>query len=225
MNQRNAVSITFTGADERTSIAELQDLALHPAVEIGLLFTVSPDGRNRYPSTDWLKAATAALHGVYAIHVCGGRAKALLAAGELSWLVEGAGRIQVNGRSNDQDLSPAWVESICLAHPDKIIITQHCEGNDGLLGVRAINHEVLVDGSGGRGLSPASWIRPVTGKPVGYAGGIGPENITETLNTIEQLCNPRPWWIDFEGKLRTDDWFDVTLARKSLSLFESWLIV
>ena len=42
-----------------------------------------------------------------------------------------------------------------------------------MLKVKAKNHSILVDGSGGRGISPDSWPLIETDKPVGFAGGLG----------------------------------------------------
>ncbi len=50
MNTLTQLSVvTLTGADERTDIAQLAQLtADHPYLEIGLLYTTTPEGRNRY---------------------------------------------------------------------------------------------------------------------------------------------------------------------------------
>lgn len=77
--------ITLTGADASTCVQELVELAAaHPALEVGLLYSATPEGRNRYPSLEWIHAATKALYGRCALHVCGATARARLVSGELA---------------------------------------------------------------------------------------------------------------------------------------------
>lgn len=209
--------ITLTGADERTSIDALVSLALDcSVVEIGLLFTASPEGRNRYPSLDWLKDAAQALSGRCAIHVCGGAARAMLKAGELAPVTLHAPRVQVNGV-----IPPADLPS--LADRVDTLITQHCPSNSGLVHAPVDNHVLLVDGSGGRGISPEAWERPSTNKDVGFAGGLGPGNLCDELCRIGVVASGE-WWVDMEGKLRKDDWFDVAAARSAAELFSAALV-
>ena len=89
--------ITLTGADERTDIDALVELVrTNPLVEIGLLYTATPEGRPRYPSRAWLRDAATALSGRCAIHVCGGGTRRELLAGELGDLTRHAPRV-LNG--------------------------------------------------------------------------------------------------------------------------------
>ena len=117
-------------------------------------------------------------------------------------------RIQVNGR-----LEPWELEYICRQHPGHTIITQANKWNGGLLDEEWDNHAILVDASGGRGKSPEEWRRLDTDKQVGFAGGLGPDNIVAELRRIRAVATG-DWWIDMEGKLRNElDWFDVKRAR------------
>jgi len=205
------IGITLSGADENTPIEPLLYLARFGA-EIGLLYTYSPDGRNRYPSPEWITETVKALGGKAAIHICGMRARQQLYDCDyvVQAMVAHASRIQVNG-----PLDPTWVCRVCDRYPTHTIITQHFSRNLCLLPVDAPNHAILVDGSGARGISPGSWQRPATDKPVGFAGGLGPDNIREELPKIAAIANGHPngWWVDMEGKLRDDDdWFSVDLA-------------
>jgi hypothetical protein len=197
--------ITLTGADEYTNIEQLIDLVNRfPAVEVGLLYTATPEGRNRYPSRDWLRRAAAALTERVAIHVCGGGARQELLSGNLSDLTRHAPRVQVNGRV-------AIAEAEVLARLVGTLITQHNESNLPLLEVHARNHALLIDASGGRGLSPQSWEPPATEKLVGFAGGMGPENLAAEYARIYPVSKEGAW-VDMEGKLRVDDRFDMALA-------------
>lgn len=199
------MNVTLTGVDVRTDLAQLPD-----DCEIGVLYTETQDGRNRYPAWGDLLQILVGLAKKdrrVAIHVCGRMARNRLMAGELEAMSLLSRRFQVNGV-----VTPDTLEVICDRYPEHEIVTQYTAANVGLLAVTRKNHAVLVDASGGRGLSPASWVRPETTKPVGFAGGLGPDNIKRELSRIHAVAVD-PWWIDMEGKLRDeDDWFDVGRA-------------
>lgn len=215
--------ITLTGADERTDINLLAAMASAcPALELGLLYTATPEGRSRYPSRNWLRAAAARLTGRVAIHVCGRGARAELIAGDLRDLTAHAQRVQVNGALGIADL-------VGCANQVATLITQHNPVNAPLVEIDLDNHALLVDASGGRGLSPGAWRPPVTDKPVGFAGGLGPDNLPEEMERIAAVARPGAW-IDMEGKLRAssrssahgtdqDDWFDLSLALRCVEQF------
>lgn len=200
--------ITVTGADEHTPLTSLTKLVEWSEAEIGFLYTARPEERNRYPGMGWLLEASVIVHGRAAVHICGRGARMRLLNGELAELVSHCPRIQINGV-----LDVAEVEQFCALYPTHTIITQHCEANSCLAGhVAAPNHAVLVDGSGGRGISPVAWVRPDTTKAVGFAGGLGPENLLEQLPLIRHVAEGE-WWVDMEGRLRDEnDWFDARRA-------------
>lgn len=214
----NSLRITITGADERTSISEMIALcSTYPLVEIGLLYTTNPEGRNRYPSFEWLDEATNALVGRCALHVCGSGAREQLRSGKLQRLTERTARVQVNGLVSIN-------EAYELATMVNTLITQHCLANSSLIDVPISNHVLLVDGSGGRGISPEIWLRPNTTKEVGFAGGIGPDNLRNELCKIALVADGE-WWIDMEEKLRKDDWFNLDAAKSVADQFHSALDV
>jgi len=201
--------ITVTGADEKTDIQSLGRLD----AEIGLLYTATPEGRNRYPSRQWVLSAARHLKRV-ALHVCGGRARQELINGELDDILPYIQRIQVNGL-----LAADELVQICTRQPLHVIITQHHARNAHLLDIQETNHVVLIDASGGKGLSPEKWEAPITRKHVGFAGGLGPSNLFRELCQITRISR-RGWWVDMEGKLRVDDWFSVENAEAAIKEFE-----
>lgn len=212
--------ITLTGADERTDIDQLVELVnRYPHVELGLLYTSTPEGRNRYPSLRWLLRTAAECTGRIAIHVCGQTARKQLMEGSLDALTRHAPRVQVNGLLTPQELA-------ACATRVRTVITQHHEGNAALVDVRLPNHALLIDSSGGRGISPQAWMPPATHKPVGFAGGMGPDNLRDELDRILPVSKYNAW-VDMEGKLRTlradGDWFDIQLARYCASQFDAHL--
>lgn len=204
--------IALTGADERTDLDALAALVQSsPLVEIGLLYTATPENRPRYPSRAWLRDATAKLSGRCAIHVCGTRAKLELLAGDLRDLTAHAPRVQLNGT-----LTPVEVTKACRVVDT--LVTQHHAANAELLTVRARNHALLMDASGGRGIAPATWSPPDTDKPVGFAGGLGPLTLAEKLPQIMQVAKAGAW-VDMEERLRVNDWFSVDLASQCAAIF------
>ena len=85
---------------------------------------------------------------------------------------------------------------------------------------------LLYDASGGRGIAPGSWNRPVYDVvPMGYSGGLSPENVVENLKKISSVVpkHREDIWIDAEGKLKTDGKFDVELAANYILAAEKWL--
>ena len=125
-----------------------------------------------------------------------------------------SGRVQLNfnladrpgekpSRKPDLDALRVFVAS----RPSLPVITQQHEAN---LPVHAalrqyVNHAVLFDTSGGNGIAPAAWPRPLSGTACGYAGGLGPEVIDHALPEIAKACGDASIWIDMEGRLRTVD--------------------
>lgn len=206
------ISITLTGVDERTKVHEIVQLA-EAGAEIGILYTHSPDGRNRYPSLQWIVDVLFALDGRrVAIHVCGMRARQALSI----FLTDKVDRVQINGTVNS-----ALVHDLCY-YVGESIITQHTPENAGLLTLDVPNHFVLVDKSGGRGITPAEWVRPETTKPVGFAGGLSLETLPRELSRIAAVARG-DWWIDMESGLRDEnDWFDVNKAKRVLDLWDKW---
>lgn len=211
-------TITLTGLDERTSVGDAHHLLASPFVEVAFLLTASPEGRNRYPSLGWLERMTIEAAGRCAVHVCGRGARAMLMDRRLAGVLAPASRIQVNGL-----LTPGELDQICALYPDHTIIAQYNETNSGALHARAENRAYLVDGSGGRGIAPASWVRPDVRAHVGFAGGLSAETMPEQLDAIVAASAGNPFWVDLENKLRTDDWFDVAKAVATVNAFEGWL--
>lgn len=68
----------------------------------------------------------------------------------------------------------------------------------------------LSDRSGGRGLTPDFVPRtPTCGSLVGFSGGIGPNTVADYL---AKILGDGPFWIDMEGQIRTNGWFDLDLV-------------
>ena len=214
--------ITFTGIDEHCPIEQLLELArMEPRLEFGILYQGdSQPSRPRYPDPFWLTQTAMRLYGAgvaLALHVCkdsvlnGIRFKEILPARSFF------GRIQLNKRIPDEhlkDLSEfiGWVDPVKVITQEPVNPALH-------LRISFANHQILFDASGGRGVLPERWPEPIEGHECGYAGGLGPERITEALPHIFAAAGPRSFWIDMETGLRDEhDAFSIEKAQKTLRL-------
>jgi len=219
---------TFTGVDEKTSIDEINNLTKEfPFVEWGILLSTSENsflGKSRYPSLNWLNENLPKLKNVantynssIALHVCGKETKELLAQSENSialGLLPFVNRVQINFFYKEHQIEQ--LEKLCEKFPHINFITQHNNKNTDLYKkISSENHQILFDQSGGRGIETTNWESPLENKVCGYAGGLGPNNISEQIELIKNVAD-RQFWIDMEGKIRTEDFLDLNLCREVL---------
>ncbi|MCP1674342.1 hypothetical protein J2T57_001444 [Natronocella acetinitrilica] len=224
---------TLTGIDPATGPGALRDLAAEfPFVEFGVLYSVSQAGSGRYPAMDWIERLVSDLGGpggpALALHVCGKAVFQFLDVERRSHVREVAahfGRVQLNLRATVR--TPGQIrEALALAPAHQRIITQHNTCNAGLTTalLDADRHEVLFDASGGLGRLPDAWPDPITGKPCGYAGGLGPDTLPLELPRIAAAAGGQPYWIDMEGRIRdAHDRFDLVAARRALAVVSARL--
>lgn len=215
--------VTFTGADDKTSISELVELAEEfPFIELGILVSADREGHPRYPSRDWQRRfRDAALDADIdvAMHVCGLYSREFFHAERSPWERIGpvkhcARRIQINGGPRHCSMRlGGWMREILQCERAKEFIFQVPNGSEAL---RACFNDnlpafALFDESGGKGQVPTERSAPVGGSTiscagkrfVGYAGGIGLHNLHRELDKIEHVCSD-DFWIDMEGRLRQE---------------------
>ena len=80
----------------------------------------------------------------------------------------------------------------------------------------------LHDVSGGHGIAPDHWQTPV-GNYCGYAGGLTPETLEESLELISIAAGETSIWIDMESGIRTEGRFDLGKARRVLEITRRWI--
>jgi hypothetical protein len=212
-------SCTLTGADDDTALSALQSLgAKFPFVEWAVLASEDRAGTGRYPSFVTIKrigALGATSQMMTALHLCGNLVDKFVAGDpDTLALTNGFGRVQLNFNLQASSLDvKALAQRICIFR--RPIITQFNVGNTALqssLYTRGdiSNHQVLFDGSGGRGMLPGLWPLhasrwPVSAPPAacGYAGGLGPAEIAAELPRIAKAAAGEPFWVDMESKLRS----------------------
>jgi hypothetical protein len=232
----NCETVTITGADDMTDMYELVDLSAEfPFVEWGILVSARNEGRQRFPSRHWIELFSGQVrrHGMkVATHICGEWVRELL-VGELNWnclpfgLLPVSWRVQINTHGGVYPSTTAMWDRMDELRGKKFIF--QWEGvNDHLAratiqrgGLSALS--VLFDKSGGMGLVPDEWPKQLSGIYCGYAGGLGPHNISQQLEKLEHLCQWE-YWIDMEQNVRTDDGekLDLAKVRTVLETVRDW---
>lgn len=214
------MKVTITGADDKVDPLDLFGLSTEfPYVEWGILFSVKRMGTPRYPSAEWLHklGKMASPNMQLSLHLCGQAAHDTV-DGDPRWLQARTPfkRIQLNTyepgsihKSNGMAILASIGEVIFQARDRAALLA--CAEDARIVGVA--HASVLYDPSGGRGISTQGWPEPPTDVRVGYAGGIGPDNVEATLETVMPLGAA---WIDMESGVREDDEFDLVAVRHVL---------
>jgi hypothetical protein len=203
------IKLTMTGIDAQTDLGALALICMADSeerIEFGILRSPDRQGRHpRHPDPEIVDKITGALPWQHlAFHLCEGFAEQAADGNwdELAKHVDFAavGRIQVNLDiySNEQ------IETLqaLAAHIGRPVIVQWREPFRPLGGLQQ-----LQDFSAGRGQTPQRWFEVGddmrgTGAPVGYAGGLGPDNIAEKLAEITAAAGGHPAWIDCASGVR-----------------------
>ena len=124
-------------------------------------------------------------------------------------------RIQINmPKQTAIDFNPDYVAAIISwEFPTQEFIFQYNDDTKGAiekLHKTQVPFSLLFDASGGRGVAPKQWQKPIyESHPMGYSGGMSPDNVIGNLRNINQLVpGDSAIWIDAEGKL-TDQTYDL----------------
>ncbi len=220
--------VTITGADDSISAHELKSLSREfPFVEWGILFSMTQQGRPRFPSERWIDHLPEGLN--YAAHLCGRYASDLVLTVHFSWASNPNNhpnifqRIQLNYRGQFHR-AHSYLGNALAYLPDTRWIFQ-CDGVNDQSVYRLVREEPelrapLFDTSGGAGVLPDSWPRAWEDSYCGYAGGLGPDNVTAQLDRIVVAAHELPFWIDMQRRVRSEDdvQFDLGKVRRVLEL-------
>ncbi len=223
--------VTITGADDSISPASLiQITKKYPFVEWAILFSARRQGTPRYPSTPWISELLTLVpypNSRLSAHLCGRWVRDLVLCGKPTFWEQYAGvqlfqRVQLNfhGQYHKADRDKFLH---ALRNHDHEYIFQHDGVNDALIEEFAQDPVArihpLFDRSGGAGILPGSWPRPI-GKYCGYAGGLGPDNLADELRRISDVTHGQRIWIDMETKVRSeaDTLFDLAKVERCLEL-------
>lgn len=199
MTMQKPEFITFTGIDDRTDLTRAAKLADKYPIEWGVLF--SPKNQDsRYPCEQAVAEITSRLSRKSA-HLCGGYSRDIQKGLKIPVPLAYFGRVQVNG----SPVTTAYLSSLEAFSVEVIL-----QARDTFPTVPDEEFYYLFDCSGGRGITPEE-IPMLPGYLVGYAGGIGPDTVSEYLSRID---GEGPFWIDMEGQVRTNGWFDLDKVEK-----------
>jgi hypothetical protein len=236
--------ITFTGADDSVKPQELLDISAGaPFVEWGILVSQKKIGTPRYPTADWMQRLEETVEGVavpihLSMHLCGSMCKNIVLGIPDSWqelptLINKCNRLQLNFKANSQtnidyegmikNLANIPVDEIILPFSPLNVLIATAARSSG------INMAVLYDDSGGRGIIPVDWPAPLTGVHTGYAGGLGPDNLTDHAVRINSVVKNLPSWVDMETQIRSHrdaiygitDYFDLSKVNKCIDIMRS----
>jgi len=143
-------------------------------------------------------------------------------------------RIQLNMPKETADaIRPYRIGNIICTFPKQEFIFQYNDKTKMAiqkLHDADIEFSLLFDASDGRGVAPKSWEKPIyETHPMGYSGGMSPENVIGNLRKINTLVpKDDAIWIDAEGKLKSNDLFDekpkfdVELAKAYVTRANMW---
>lgn len=210
--------ITFTGADNNTPIGQMLELSdAYPSIEWGIL-VASKSNISRYPGGSWIEDLCDEIGPLktgtnLSCHVCGKYVRDLFAGGDMLHDDHGAfiqhycQRIQINTHGEKFKINtPEFLRALKRFFGKQIIIQLDGE-NDVLLDLlkeHRANAVGLYDMSSGAGVLPKNWPSFPDHKLVGYAGGLGPDNITDQLSLIGEAAQDRRIWIDMETHVRDE---------------------
>ncbi len=217
--------VTFTGFDERTDVKRLVQLQKkYPFVEFGVLLSYDwQENGNRF--LDPLILSVLRGRGLnLSAHFCG-QAAIDVAVGKKFKMEKLLGnnsrifrRCQLN--LNAERLFSELRRLAPIPYFDEVIIQMHtpelCQ--QFLNGQRPPFASYLLDASCGCGIDTPIQIITSPGVHIGYAGGIGPDNVAEKLRTLLEYPSDEMFWIDMETRVRTEDWFDLDKVEQVLEI-------
>ena len=218
--------VTLTGVDEQTNLKALMELAEeYPRAEFATLAgSRTGAGDLEYPGKPTIQfLGEMGEAGVRtALHLCGRLARAVATEKripvEILELCRGFARVQVNLEEEwfvraKSKMTSQGVTRFAEIVPAERVILQH-RGAWSSVPVEHPKVEYLFDPSGGQGVDSLDmWPPPPRGRAVGYAGGIGPDNIEEALAFTRRYPDER-LWLDMQRKLRDEsNRFDMRKAR------------
>jgi len=222
------VLVTITGADhtvEPKALAELSER--FPLVEWAFLYSSTRAGSPRYPWWNWIEKAARAIpwSASLALHTCGQQTRNI-GAGDVTVLehlrvLRPEWRVQLNGA----DVEAAMPQRLWEKYEDSGLsfIVQARTVDQVQDAARFTRYEkgVLYDPSGGTGQRPEEWPKPpLASQPIGYAGGIGEDNVRAVLDDVSTKAGC--FWIDMESSVRTNDRFDLEKVERVLAIVHEW---
>lgn len=209
--------VTITGADNKVTPQSLVSITnKYPFVEWGILFSLSKEGFQRYPTKAWIEELVKEDLELSA-HFCGWWAKQVLEEGNfklISNLNPKFKRVQLNYNfQNSRGWNLEKLNDYAMDNPERKIILQYNKSNaetllDFINSGIFLNFDFLYDSSGGRGTEIKEIGDPIRNHYTGYSGGISPTTIDDVCLQILRHNSPAEVWVDLESGARTYNEFD-----------------
>jgi len=224
-------TVGFCGIDASVSPLLLSLMSSrYPFIEWGVLFREDKEGEPRYAEMGWvegeLRDAWERSNGAMKLagHLCGGRVDEVL-GGDSRFVNHlcnlGFGRIQINptkvngvNTENLREKVPNVLKIMANFPAIDFIIQKSDETQplwQGILdetgGKPPANMSMLQDESKGTGKLITEYSPIPSNYNVGFAGGLGPETVSEVVKSIMKLeasSGGRRVWIDMESRLRSE---------------------
>lgn len=207
--------ITFTGADDTVSPGDLLAISRATAerapgfdIEWGIL--IGSQHGHRFPSEAWILRLIEQFGSQLnlSLHICGGHLRFITEGLPLripANVLSAFDRCQLNFHAKPQgDIAANIMQAFqAMPHWTPEVIFQLDGVNNELARASGLKRVAgLFDLSHGAGVLPDEWPKtgPFADFPLGYAGGLGPENVSEELPKIHAAA-AGPYWIDMETKL------------------------
>ena len=224
-----------------------------PFVEWGILFSRSRQGTERYPSIEWVnelrdewvnklrdnieELGLMRTKFICSAHLCGEYATDIITKGNNKLFRDDSGikhpilfwRHQLNFNSQNTEVNYDYLTSHFKGLGNNTII-QYNKSNldlcskiisDPLINKKGVHF--LYDGSGGRGVLPGEWQGVIPDRFTGYAGGLNPDNLEESLVNINKAVGDNSIWIDAETGVRTDGKLDLKKVVKFLEISSKYV--
>ena len=229
--------VTVTGADQWTDIPSMVELSREfPFIEWGILFSAKHQGVSpRYPAEKWLQELRHTVQKTplrLSAHLCGRWVRDIVIDGRLTFKEQRRDlwplfqRMQLNFHAEPHKRHAEFGKRLEEASEKEIIFQLDGPNNtlwphaQGIIGSRAVP---LFDRSGGAGELPDRWPKAFELVYCGYAGGLGPDNLTSQLGLIEAASGKERIWIDMETRVRTDEKFDLAKVRRAVEQTVAWV--
>lgn len=139
--------------------------------------------------------------------------------------------VQLNMRAKPVDVPAilAFAQQVNRSEKRTRTILQWNKANEAVCAVLPLGSsvEIVVDTSGGRGIERSEWPNAKEAglgeRPLGFAGGLGPDNVAKQLPAIAKAASDRPFWVDMETRLRDEnDCFSLSHCNRVLEACIAW---
>lgn len=202
--------ISVTGADDLALVDEMRALsARYPKLEWAILYSPRHVGQAGYPALEVIEAFAQRLPQVHtALHLCEGAITDYLAEEpRTTALAAQFGRVQLNFFAKRMEIVPEVVDAAAAKASGPIIVPYNPANLPVVTALKNPKIQVLFDRSGGKGVQPEVWPDALPQRVCGYAGGLGPDDLEQTLPQIfaaAQRGQAETFWIDMESRLKDE---------------------